>query len=312
MDSRKIAITHCSGLLAQAIIEKMIESGFTSDSIVLLDTQSGAGTRQPFADSHITVLDQNGYDYEGLLAVLLVEADAELADLLQHADCFVISHFFEEGIAPVLPVDAVIDKPTAIKLPDPVLSNLLAIIKPIHDLYECVVLNVVTVESVSVYGKAATEELASQTVGLLNSQPIKNEVFPQQIAFNMLPDIDRSNIPQQMVKMLKSPELSCCVQSITVPAFHGFTHSIYIETNDKVGLVKLEKQLEALPGVELKSELITPVSHCKSGSKAFITGLHQPQNSTNRVQFWLVTDSIKNSLLKNYLNLMDILLKFHL
>ena len=59
MEPCRIAITHANSLLAEAILEKLPESGITSDSIVLLDDESHVGVRLTYADSHLKIQDQH-------------------------------------------------------------------------------------------------------------------------------------------------------------------------------------------------------------------------------------------------------------
>lgn len=83
MEQLKLAVTHASSLLAEALLERMAKTGIKADSIVLLDQQQQAGNRLSFGGTYLTVLDQHEYDYDDLTAVLLLEPDAELENLLQ-------------------------------------------------------------------------------------------------------------------------------------------------------------------------------------------------------------------------------------
>ncbi len=68
--------------------------------------------------------------------------------------------------------------------------QMLVALKPIKDAVGIERINVATYQAVSGTGKEAIEELAGQTANLLNAKPIKTEVYPKQIAFNVLPHID--------------------------------------------------------------------------------------------------------------------------
>src|SRR5210317_1365301 len=98
----KIAVTFASGLLAGALIEQMVKAGISSDSIVLLDETEQAGARLGYGETYLTTLDQYEYDYEDLIAVLLLQPDDELEGLFQHADFYVISHHASDELSPEL------------------------------------------------------------------------------------------------------------------------------------------------------------------------------------------------------------------
>ncbi|MDQ7010569.1 MAG: hypothetical protein Q9M29_01985, partial [Mariprofundaceae bacterium] len=76
--AKKIAITHASGLLAEALLASMADSAIDSQQVVLLDQSALAGNRLAYGSTYLDVQDQLDFDYEDLMAVLLMEPDAEL------------------------------------------------------------------------------------------------------------------------------------------------------------------------------------------------------------------------------------------
>ena len=95
MPDSRIAITHASSLIADALLQQMSESGIAADSVVLLDQEQHAGQRLAYGSSYLTVLNQYEYDYEDVIAVCLLQQDAELESLLKHADCYVLGHHLD-------------------------------------------------------------------------------------------------------------------------------------------------------------------------------------------------------------------------
>ncbi len=68
--------------------------------------------------------------------------------------------------------------------------QMLVALKPIHDAVGITRINVATYQAVSGSGKEAIDELATQTANLLNLKPVEATVYPKQIAFNCIPQID--------------------------------------------------------------------------------------------------------------------------
>jgi len=318
MTQQRIAITHASSLLAEALLEQMATSGIEPDAVVLLDQSEQAGNRLSFGDTYITVLDQYDYDYEDLTAILLLQADTELQDLLQHADCFVISHFEEENVAPRY-FDSKSEQsawaelqPGPIKLASAELSTLLSVLKPLKDMLEFHALQVVNILSASIQGKSAVDELASQTIELLNGREVTSAEFPLQLAFNMIPQSDSQLDQKNVDDLFGGEQVSCSIQNILVPAFHGLSISVVLESNQVIDLKGVKGILQQLPSVSLKNEAVSPYTHCKEENKWIIFGLNQPQNDSKRLQFWIVADSVRNGLLNNYQNIIEFLLNSHL
>ncbi|MCK4707227.1 MAG: hypothetical protein KAU21_01310 [Gammaproteobacteria bacterium] len=311
MEKTKFAVTHASGLLAEALLKSMAESGISSDSVILLDQEQQVGNRLSYGDTYLMVEDQHEYDYENLTAVLLLEPDAELESLLLHADCYVISHHANEmsqGVFTPL-LSKLPEQPCAIKLASAELASLLLVANVIHSHFGISSLNIVNVQSSSHYGKSGVDELASQTISLLNSQDVKSGVFPLQLAFNMIPGEPDADMENQLIDAMQADDMKCSVQNILVPAFHGLSISVSLEVKHKIDLKKLSGLLNEQQGVQLNLYTVSPLTDCKKGSDVIITGLHQPQNDVNRLQFWIVSDSVRNGLIQNYQNMLDVLLK---
>lgn len=317
MKPARIALTHASGLFAQALLEQMAIAGIAADAVLLLDSEEQAGHRVPYADTHLVVQDQYASDYDNLSAVLLLEADAELQSLLEHADCFVISHHGPEElparyVGDVSMVAGLLEQPGRIRLVPAELATLLSVMLPLHQLHGIQAMQLVNVLSASVYGKPGVEELASQTISLLNSQDIHSDIFPLQLAFNMIPFDAAELSAWQLSDLLGDDDIDYSVQQILVPAFHGLAMAVTLQSEKPIELDRQIEQWQALPGIEVIQKVASPLTHCNAGLKIVITGLQHPQNDANRLQFWIIADSIKNGLIQNYLHILDFLLKSYL
>ncbi len=310
MSGSRIALTHASSLLAEAIIQKMVESGVSPDSVVLLDGAEGSDGRLAFGDTYLPVLDQYEFDFEGLSAVLLLQADDELQDLLQHAECHVLTHIgstaddtiFVHGSDVALP-----EAPTRVQVASAELTTLYEVVAPINRLGDIEAVSVTNVLSASMFGKPGIDELAGQTIALLNSREVESAVFPMQIAFNMMP-IDRgSHYPAQLAALLGQPGLSCTVHNLLAPAFHGLAIAVTLDLAEASDMQQLEKVLRGCPGLQLASQPVSPHTHCRKGFDIQVFGLASAQNDAKRLQFWIMADGIRNGLVKNYLNAIQVL-----
>ena len=99
--THRIALSHASGVAAEAILEKLSESGITPDSLVLLDRESSIGKRLPFADSYLSLQDQSRFDLSSCDLLLMPEPDTELEAAALQQDCLLVSHAIKTDIAPI-------------------------------------------------------------------------------------------------------------------------------------------------------------------------------------------------------------------
>ncbi len=311
MSESRIALTHASSLLAEGIIESMVESGISPDSVILLDDPDLARSRQAYADGYLPVLDQYDYDYEGLDAVLLIQQDDELQGLLQHADCMVLSHignkdqalyFDASDDSSVLP-----DSPGYVQLAGAELSTMMLVLRPLSQLAAIRSVSAVNVQSAAVFGKSGVDELAAQTIALLNSRDSDAQVFPLQLAFNMIPTRPVVGMDQQLSALLGGSAVFCSMQNIVVAAFHGLAIAVSLEFEQEIDLDLVRQRLQSGSGIVLTEQIVSPYSHCREGFEVQLFGLAQGQNATNRLQFWLIADGIRNGLVKNYQNAIQVL-----
>ena len=317
MHNAKFALTHASGMLAEALLERMADTGIKSESIALLDQEEHEGERIAYAGGFITVQDQDAYDYENLTAVLLLEADPALQELLQHADCYVVSHLSGLQALNLFTLEALAqnglpEAPCYIQLPSAAQASLIPVLRLIDNDYGLSSLNVTNVEAAAAFGKNGVKELASQTMSLLNSQDVKSSVFPLALAFNMMPSEVDEQAESVFLEHLQIEGLKCSVQKLLVAAFHGQAISVMLETDREVDIGDLSVHCEKLPGVTISLQTVSPMTHCKKGFDVYISALRHPQKDVKRLQFWLIADSVRNGLIQNYLNTMEILLKSYL
>ena len=90
--THRIALSHASGVAAEAILEKLSESGIAPDSLVLLDHESNVGKRLPYGGSHLRLADQLQYDLSTCALLLMPQADAELEAAALQQGCLLVSH----------------------------------------------------------------------------------------------------------------------------------------------------------------------------------------------------------------------------
>lgn len=108
-------------------------------------------------------------------------------------------------------------------------------------------------------GKKAIEELAGQTAALLNGKPIEPSVYPKQIAFNVLPQIDvfmdngYTKEEMKMVwetrKILGDDSIQVNPTAVRVPVFFGHSEAVHIETKSKITADAVRELLNKAPGV---------------------------------------------------------------
>ncbi|MFT5226089.1 MAG: aspartate-semialdehyde dehydrogenase [Polaribacter sp.] len=314
MEQGKIAITHASESLAEAILEKLTESGLGAESVVLLGDESKAGVKLAFGSNYLTVEDQHEFDYSTCSLVLLTQRDDEIASKLESQSALVLSHVHGDGRGLIYAAskNAELDisyTQQNIQLVSAEIACLLGVLPALHAHTAISTINTTFLRSVESKGKAGVDELANQTVELLNGRDVISAVYPLQIAFNIIPAIPIPCFNDDLARFLGDDDIECAHQIIDVPVFHGLGIAVQLSFQSKVDLSQFEKILKELDNVVYKTTTSSPITDCNQSFNCTISELVQVANQPNRIQFWLVADPLRYGLTANYVNVVDILLK---
>ena len=116
--------------------------------------------------------------------------------------------------------------------------------------------------------------MARQTADLLNGQPAVNKLFPQQIAFNVLPHIDvfmengytkeEMKIVWETKKILEDDRIEVNPTAVRVPVFFAHSEAVAIETEQPITSEEVTELLRSAPGVSVVEgqELSHRINHC--------------------------------------------------
>ena len=309
-----IALSHASGVAAEAILEKLPESGITPDSLILLDHESNLGKRLPYAGGNLSLHDQRTFDLSSCALLLMPEADAELESTALHHGCLLVSHTSMHDTPPTFVVDAntppdISYTQTSLRLTGPELSCLLPTLLELNRLQPIEQLNLTLLRSAEFHGKAGVDELASQTISLLSSRAAEASVFAQQIAFNLIPDNVDAQIETDLKQIMGNSSYNLALQSVNVPVFHGLAVAVQLRFDSKVNIDDCKSRRAALDKVVVKKGPASPITDCNQSFICVISDLEQAQNQPSSLQFWMIADPMRYGLANNYVNVTDFLLK---
>ena len=126
-----------------------------------------------------------------------------------------------------------------VAIPNCTTTPLVMALKPLHDAVGVKRVVVTTFQSVSGTGAAAMDELLDQTRALMAFREVKAEVYPYQIAFNLLPHIgsfseggecsEEIKIVRETRKILDAPKMRVTSTTVRVPVLRCHSESINVE-----------------------------------------------------------------------------------
>jgi aspartate-semialdehyde dehydrogenase len=180
-------------------------------------------------------------------------------------------------------------------------------LKPLHDEARIKRIVVTTFQSVSGTGKDAMDELMTECQDLLSFKAASPKVYPYQIAFNCLPQIDEflpSGYTKEEMKMVHETRKIMGDQSIhvtattvRVPVYVGHSEAINIETERKLSANDARAILSTAPGVLLYDDpahKIYPMPLEVAGKdEVYVGRVREDESIANGLNLWVVADNLR-------------------
>jgi len=200
-------------------------------------------------------------------------------------------------------------------------------LKPIHDAVGIERINVATYQSVSGTGKEAIDELAEQTKAISTQREVKVDVYPKQIAFNVLPHIDAfvdngyTKEEMKMIwetqKIMEDDSIRVNPTAVRVPVFYGHSEAVHIETRRKISAADARGLLEDAPGVVVMDErrpggYPTPATDAAGRDPVYVGRIREDVSHPLGLDLWVVSDNIRKGAALNSLQIAEILIQEYL
>ncbi|MCW8929142.1 MAG: aspartate-semialdehyde dehydrogenase [Gammaproteobacteria bacterium] len=334
-----VAVVGATGAVGETMMAILEERNFPVRNLYPLASSRSAGSKIQFKGKNYTVQDLSDFDFS-LVQIGLFSAGGSISEKYApkaaEAGCVVIdntAHFrYDEDIPLVVPEvnpHAIADFKNRGIIANPNCSTIqmLVALKPIRDLVGLERINVCTYQAVSGTGKNAIEELAGQTASLLNAKEIKTEVYPKQIAFNVLPHIDvfkdngYTKEEMKMVwetnKIFEDDSILVNPTAVRVPVFYGHSEALHIETKEKITAEKATELLNAFDGIEVIDErndggYATAVTEGANTDPVYVSRIREDISHPRGLDLWVVADNVRKGAALNSVQIAEILIRDYL
>lgn len=334
-----VAVVGATGAVGETMISILEERNFPVGKVYALASERSAGKRIPFKGGSLVVEDLASFDFSKVQIGLFspgASVSAEYAPKAAAAGCVVIdntSQFrYDDDIPLVVPEvnpEKVADYKNRGIIANPNCSTIqmLVALKPIYDAVGISRINVATYQAVSGTGKEAIEELATQTANLLNTKPVTANVYPKQIAFNVLPQIDvfmdngYTKEEMKMVwetrKILGDADIQVNPTAVRVPVFFGHSEAVHIETKQKISAEQVRELLATAPGVTLLDErenggYPTAVTESSGNDDVFVGRIREDISHPTGIDLWVVSDNVRKGAALNSVQIAEVLVKSYI
>ena len=203
-------------------------------------------------------------------------------------------------------------------------TQMLVPLKPLHDLFKIKRIVVSTYQAVSGTGREAIEELQNQSKAYLEGQEIEVNVYPHQIAFNVLPHIDvfldngytkeEMKMVNETRKIFEDDQILVSPTAARVPVLNCHSEAINIETERALPEIEeIKNILATAPGVkvidDVQDKLYPLAVNCSGTDDVFVGRLRKDFTVSNGLNMWVVADNLRKGAALNAVQIAELLVE---
>jgi aspartate-semialdehyde dehydrogenase len=312
-----VAVVGATGAVGTEMIEVLEEREFPVTRLVPLASTRSAGGTVTFKGNEVPIEVLTKDSFAGVdIALFSAGADLsrEFAPIAVKAGAVVIDNSAAWRMTPEVPLVVPEVNAHDIQRHKGIIANpncstiqMVVALKPLHDQARIKRIVVTTFQSVSGTGKDAMDELMAECQDLLSFKSASPKVYPYQIAFNCLPQIDEflpSGYTKEEMKMVHETRKIMGDQSIhvtattvRVPVYIGHSEAVNIETERKLSANEARAILSTAPGVLLYDDpahKIYPMPLEVAGKdEVYVGRVREDESIANGLNLWVVADNLR-------------------
>jgi aspartate-semialdehyde dehydrogenase len=332
-DKYVVAVVGATGAVGREMVSILEEREFPVSDLVLLASERSEGERIEFHGKNRSVAKLTRDSFEDVDIALFSagsERSLKFAPLAVKSGAVVIDNSSAFRMDPKIPLIVPEVNAYAIEKHGGIIANpncstigLIMALKPIHDAARVKRVVVTTFQSVSGTGKEAIDELAGQTVALLNFKDIEKKAYPHQIAFNCLPHIDgflengstkeEMKMANETKKIMEDDTIRLTATCVRVPVFRCHAEAVNIETEKKLSANEARAVLAGMPGVVVyddPSRNIYPLQLETAGKDDVYVGrIREDDTVQNGLNLWVVSDNLRKGAALNAVQIAQLLIR---
>ena len=334
-----IAIVGATGAVGQMMIKILMERKFPINNLYLLASNKSDGRIIKIDGIDYKVKSLDAFDFKKVDIAMFSagsHVSEKYASIATKNNAVVIdntSFFRYKDNIPLVVPEVNSDKISEYKetgiIANPNCSTIqmLVAIKPIHDICRIKRINVCTYQAVSGSGNIAIEELKNQVNAYVKKEKLINEVYPKQIAFNVIPQIDKfmdNGYTKEEMKMvwetkkILDSKIEVNPTTVRVPVFFGHSEAVHLELEEKITADEVKSILGAKnSGVILVDEhkdggYPCAANECEESNDVFVGRVREDISTKYGINMWVVSNNIRKGAAYNSVQIAELLIKDYL
>ena len=333
MEGFHVAIVGATGLVGREFIKVLEQRNFPMRSIRLLASDRSAGTKLYVKHEQMEVKETTAHSFEEV-DIALFSAGAEISNhfspIAARAGAVVVDNSSAFRMDPNVPLVVPEVNAEDIKEHKGIIANpncstiqMVVAIYPLHKVDPIKRIIVDSYQSASGIGSSAMEELVDQSKLALEGREVVPHLFPHQIAFNVLPEIDlfldnaytkeEWKMVEETQKIMHAPEIAISATCVRVPVSIGHSEAIHIELTKPMSPQEARQILAEAPGVRVQDDpgiSLYPHPWSAAGTDDVFVGRIRKDSSHERgLAMWVVSDNIRKGAALNTVQIAETMIE---
>ncbi|HZP38316.1 MAG TPA: aspartate-semialdehyde dehydrogenase [Methylomirabilota bacterium] len=328
-----VAVVGVTGAVGQTTLKILEERKFPVRALRAFASPRSAGKTVTFEGETIRVEAVGPDSFKGVELALFSAGSAqskEYAPQAVKAGAIVIDKSNAFRMDPHVPLVVPEINPHAVKghqgiLACPNCTTIVTVmpLKPLHDAGRLRRVVATSYQAVSGAGVNGVEELRSQTLAWARGEAITPRFFQHQIAFNLIPHIDKFSdngytgeeikLVNEVRKILEVPDLPVSPTTVRVPVFTTHSVAVNAETERKVSRERAREVFSTFPGLRLWDEPAAnryPMPVVVEGQDdCYVGRIREDLSQANTLNFWVVGDQLRKGAALNGIQIAELLIR---
>jgi len=317
MKGTNVAIVGATGMVGHEFIRVLEQRSFPMTSVRLYASDRSHGRKMRIRGEEIEVKETTPDSFKGIdIALFSAGADIskQFSPIAARTGAVVVDNSAAFRMDPEVPLVVPEINPEDIKKHKGIIANpncstiqMVMALYPLHKVNPIKRITVATYQSVSGTGLAAVDELTVQSKLVLEGKKAVPKVYPYQIAFNVLPEIDvflengytkeEWKLVEETRKIMHAPEIAISATCVRVPVRIGHSEAVQVEFSRPMSPDEARNILSKAPGLTViddPSKRAYPYPEMAAGrDDVYVGRIRKDASHPNGLVLWVVSDNIR-------------------
>ena len=332
MSEFNVAVVGATGVVGREMVKILEEREFPLKNLTLLASERSAGEIINYRENKLEVQELTKDSFNTIDIALFSAGSVvskKYAPIAVKSGAIVIDNSSAFRMDKSVPLIVPEVNPSDLTRHNGIIANpncstiqMVIALKPILDIAGINRIIVSTYQSVSGTGKDAITELTEQSLTVLNNKKPKSKVYPHQIAFNVLPQIDEfegngftkeeMKLIHETKKIFNNKRIRITATTARVPVFYGHSESVYLVTDKKITIKKLKGIYIKTKGIRLVDDIANnkyPLAIMSETYDEVMVGrLRKDLTEPNGINMWIVANNLRKGAALNAVQIAELLI----